>query len=195
MSKRICVFGDSIVAGSCDADSGGWVNRLTRNIDNSVYNLGVSGDTSDDVIKRFEIEVQARKPKIIIIAIGINDSSFRKMVDGYYVKAEKYLENLRRILDISKKYSDKIIFNEITKVDEKKTNPIPWNKEAYYKNEDIKKYNIIIKELCSSNNLLFIELYDLLENIDLDDGLHPNAQGHEKIYNRVKNFLIENKII
>jgi len=32
---------------------------------------------------------------------------------------------------------------------------------------------------------------ELLDNNDFDDGLHPNAQGHEKIFNQVKDFLIE----
>jgi len=37
--------------------------------------------------------------------------------------------------------------------------------------------------------------FDLLNDEDLNDGLHPNADGHEKMFNRVKDFLIENKII
>jgi len=27
---------------------------------------------------------------------------------------------------------------------------------------------------------------------DSDDGLHPNAQGHEKVFARVRDFLKEN---
>ena len=30
---------------------------------------------------------------------------------------------------------------------------------------------------------------------DFDDGLHPNAQGHRKIFEKVKDFLVENKWI
>lgn len=38
-------------------------------------------------------------------------------------------------------------------------------------------------------------MFDLLENEDLEDGLHPNSEGHKKMFIRVKDFLIENKII
>ena len=29
----------------------------------------------------------------------------------------------------------------------------------------------------------------------LDDGLHPNTEGHKKIFERVKAFLLEKKIL
>jgi len=29
----------------------------------------------------------------------------------------------------------------------------------------------------------------------LEDGLHPNSEGHKKIFESVKEFLIKNKII
>jgi lysophospholipase L1-like esterase len=32
----------------------------------------------------------------------------------------------------------------------------------------------------------------LLNNEDFDDGLHPNTEGHQKIFEKVKNFLVEN---
>ncbi|MEA1963419.1 MAG: hypothetical protein U9M94_04270 [Patescibacteria group bacterium] len=41
----------------------------------------------------------------------------------------------------------------------------------------------------------FIEMFDLLNDEDLEDGLHPNSDGHEKMFKRVRDFLIENKII
>ena len=37
------------------------------------------------------------------------------------------------------------------------------------------------------------ESCDLLNESDLEDGLHPNSIGHEKIFLRVKDFLAKNK--
>ncbi len=34
-----------------------------------------------------------------------------------------------------------------------------------------------------------------LEKEDFDDGLHPNAAGHEKIFEQVRDFLIEKRWI
>jgi len=36
---------------------------------------------------------------------------------------------------------------------------------------------------------------DSLEFSDLEDGLHPNAKGHEKMFQRIRDFLVENKVI
>jgi lysophospholipase L1-like esterase len=49
--------------------------------------------------------------------------------------------------------------------------------------------------MCEKENLYFIDMFDLLKKNDLEDGLHPNAKGHEKIFEKVKDYLIENKII
>jgi len=35
----------------------------------------------------------------------------------------------------------------------------------------------------------------LLDDDDFDDGLHPNAQGHRKIFEQVKGFMTKNKWI
>ena len=92
-------------------------------------------------------------------------------------------------------FTKKVIFIGITSINESKTTPIPWNTDAFYENKDVKKYDQAIKDFCKKNNLPFIEMYGLLDKDDLDDGLHPNSAGHEKMFKRVKDFLIENKII
>ena len=38
-------------------------------------------------------------------------------------------------------------------------------------------------------------MFDLLEVDDLPDGLHPNTEGHKKMFERIKDFLVENKLI
>src|SRR3989344_3552583 len=86
----ILVFGDSITYGAWDTN-GGWVQRLRTYLDKKqladpklyyeLYNLGVSGDTSTDLLERFEAETKqrikrmsAKEEIIIIVAIGTNDS-------------------------------------------------------------------------------------------------------------------------
>jgi len=68
MSTRICVFGASIAWGAWDPDGGGWVTRLRRyfeinDYDIEVYNLGVSGNTTKDLLKRFKTNVSQENPK------------------------------------------------------------------------------------------------------------------------------------
>ena len=201
MSKRICVFGASITWGAFDSEKGGWVNRLklinfTQGggyID--IYNLGISGDTTNELLERIDTELFARNPDIIIFSIGANDSSYLKSKNNNYVDLKKFKENLNELYKKSKKFTKEIIFVGLTKIDEKKLNPIPWDNDICYTDKNIAVYNLAIKNFCKENNLPFIEMFDLLDDEDLDDGLHPNSDGHEKMFNRVKDFLIENKII
>lgn len=200
MSERICIFGNSIVRGGIDHEGGGWVGRLRKYVESNdpdvrIYNLGISGDNIDGLLKRFDVETEARKPEIIIFGIGANDSSYRQSLGSRYVPLDKFKKILEVLKEKADKFVKKIMFVGLTKVDESKTIPIPWNTDVSYKNKDVKEYDQAIKDFCEKNNLPFIEMLDLLDNDDLADGLHPNSVGHEKMFQRVKDFLIDNKII
>ncbi|MCW8966211.1 MAG: hypothetical protein OQK82_05950 [Candidatus Pacearchaeota archaeon] len=58
------------------------------------------------------------------------------------------------------------------------------------------EYENILKEICKKENIQFIPLFDLLKKEDLSDGMHPNTEGHKKIYEKVKqelNKILDNK--
>jgi len=145
----ILVFGDSITWGTADFEHGGWVTRLFielgRDFEIDVYNLGVSGDKTPDLLERFESETKARVEEgeevILIFAIGINDSYFIHSKNTLMTPLEEFKVNIQELIDRAQKISSKIIFVGLTPVDEPKTTPIPWNTDKSYTNENIKKYN------------------------------------------------------
>ena len=211
---RILVFGDSIVYGAWDREKeGGWVQRLRKLLDEkhfiesdfdySVYNLGVSGNTTGELLERFEFETKQRveegEEMIIIFQIGINDSQFVISQNGLRTLSEKFRENIKELISSAKKFSSKVIFIGLTPVNEEKTTPIPWNPDKIYKNENIKRNDEIIKSVCKKNNIYFVEIFEKWLKSDyknlLEDGLHPNSEGHKKIVEDVRDFLIKNKII
>ena len=205
--SKILVFGDSITWGASDSERGGWVERLKiyigNNCDDGVYNLGVSGEKTPDLLERFESETKARikedEETIVIFAIGINDSYFVHSKNDFMTPIERFKENIEKLINFARKLSPKIIFVGLTPVDESKTTPIPWNTDKSYKNESIKKYDEVINSVCKNKNIPFVEIFDDLIKSDhrnlLEDGLHPNSQGHKKIFEIVKDYLIQNKII
>jgi len=202
MEQTICIFGDSITWGAVDPENGGWVAQLRRyfetnnDYDITVYNNGISGDNTDDLLVRFKVECAAREPQIIIFAIGINDSQYIKTKDNPRVSLEKFQNNLVKLINQAKSFSDEIIFIGLTKVDEPKVTPIPWSTdEKFYYNDSIEKYNTVIKKVSIEYKLPFLNLIDLLELSDLDDGLHPNSNGHKKMFLRIKDFLLTKKIV
>ena len=191
---KISVFGDSITWGASDYEKGGWVERLKvemmKNTDDvSVYNVGVSGANTDDLLRRFDIEAKARQPNVIIFAIGINDSQYIKTKDNPRVDLEKFRSNILELIEKARKFTGKIIFVGLTKVDESRVMLVPWDQEKYYSNESVSRYDSELRKICEEGKLKFVRLFDLLENSDLEDGLHPNASGHQKIYEKVKEEL------
>ncbi len=204
---RILVFGDSVSYGRWDI-KGGWADYLKsfymeKNIINpdpyyEVYNLSIDGDDSKNLLKRLESEIRHRiwgnEKVIIIFAIGINDSQ----IGNIGIVPEKFRKNIQKLIKISEKYSSKIIFIGLTPVDESKTCPISCDKNMFYKNERIEKYDGIIKSICEKNDIYFIDMLGEFNKIDykklLEDGLHPNAEGHKKMFEIVRDFLAKNKI-
>ncbi len=186
MTFHIVVWGDSIAGGVKDCEVGGWVNRLQMHFMNapvykSVQNCGISGTTTSSLLERFKIEAEARKPNIILFEVGKNDST-----KEYSVSQKDFEDNLNKLIKEAKVFSSKLIFLGIPGVDESKTTPFPKGVRPYYYNNQIKEYAQIIQKFCKQNNLTFISLQGLLDTKkDLYDGLHPNAQGHKKIFKKV----------
>lgn len=188
---NILIFGDSITWGAYDPEQGGWVTRLrnyfeAKDNDTDVYNLGISGDATADLLNRVEVEAKSREPNLIIFAIGINDAQFIHSTNGLRVSPDEFQQNLAKLLAIAKKFTDKVVFVGLSKVDESKTTPIPWNTDKSYTNENIERLDNAIKKFCEDNKLKFIPMESVVGNDDLIDGLHPNTQGHIKIFNQMK---------
>lgn len=200
---KLLIFGDSIVYGAWDTDKGGWVQRIKSFLDEEtlsesedeyiVYNLGVSGNTTEDLLERFEFETKQRlkddgEELIFIFAIGVNDSQFIHSKNNLRFSPEEYKDNLYKLLNLAQKFSSKIIFIGLTPVDETKT--IHWDIDKSYKNEYIQEFNEILKSFCKENNIYFVEIFEKLikENYQdlLEDGLHPNSEGHKKIFEAIK---------
>ncbi|MDD5341513.1 MAG: GDSL-type esterase/lipase family protein [Patescibacteria group bacterium] len=210
--SRILIFGDSITYGAWDKE-GGWAQRLRKYVDEKiaadpnyyhlVYNLGISGNTSEDLLMRFENECKYRKKEegkeelVIIIAIGENDSQIKN--GKVKMEMKVFEKNLDKLLKLANKFSGKIFFVGLCPVDESKSDPIAWAKDKSYKNDSITKYNDAVRKFCEKNNLGFIDVFSNLISKNykelLDDGVHPNTNGHQQIFEIIKDYLIEKNII
>lgn len=209
---HVLIFGDSITYGAWDKE-GGWAKRLRNFLDEkqlsdsnicyTTYNLGISGDNTDDLLKRFDFETERRldegEETIFIFAIGINDCQFLHKENRFRIEERKFKENIQKLIMSANIVSSKILFVGLTPVDESKTIPIPWNTNKSYKNEYVEKYNEMIKSICKENNILFIEIFENWLKLDykkiLEYGLHPNTEGHQKLFEIVRDYLIEKNLI
>src|SRR3989344_634561 len=112
--KSICIFGDSITQGADDTESGGWASRLKIFMYNKqlaeLYVLGICGDDTQSLLQRFEIEAQARKPDVMLFAIGINDSYYEESLQKNTVTPTRFSKNIQALYEKAKKLTNTIIF-------------------------------------------------------------------------------------
>lgn len=172
-------FGDSIVYGMNDNKNGGYVNIIKTKLinENLVFNLGIPGELTSSLLIRFEEELQNRynviDDYILVFGIGINDVL-------NYVPIEEIQYNIEKIIRISKKYTNKIYFLGLTKVYPDDFNAV------------IKEVDEMIENVCKKEDIKHIKLFDIINETDLSDGLHPNSEGHKKIadiiYNKIFNM-------
>lgn len=183
----IGIWGDSITFGSHDEEGLGWVGRLRQSLPNDescqLYNFGVCGETTADLNKRFSIEAEAIGPDKIIFAVGTNDSKFPQDLGVNKVAPADFKNNLRTLIKQAHSYTDNITFVGLTKTDDR------WRTvtDSRFFNEEIERYDKLIKETAKENDCAFISMFELVDpKTELADGLHPNANGYKKMFERVK---------
>ena len=198
-SNSLLVFGDSITYGAYDNECGGWVNRLRLDLENNylqsytVFNLGISGQTTSDVLTRLESEIVTRydenKNTIVVFAVGINDT---QMINGKErISIVQFSNNIRELISIIRNFTENIVFVGLSIADEKKTTPIPWNKDKSYLNSRIRSFDNEIEKICKEEKVEYIEIWKSLSLFDLEDGLHPNSMGHQKLKEEIKKSLLD----
>jgi len=197
---RILIFGDSVTQGFWDID-GGWVDRLRRSYDQlyfdgtnddppTVFNLGVSGDSSNELVLRFEPEIKARQNQevAIVVAIGVNDS--RSHGDKMFSNTKTYRSNLEQLLTTAQKYTKQILFVGLTPCVDSRTNPTAWGNTCY-SNERLSEFDNELQSFCRESSVDFVDVLDTFRAEQekrelLPDGLHPNGDGHKLIADLVK---------
>jgi lysophospholipase L1-like esterase len=208
---QIFVFGDSLAYGMWDSQ-GGWVARLRKTLDGKslknrlnqvweIFNLSISGTTSGEVVKCLPFEYKhrawAQAQTAIILAVGINDAIWENGTPWY--PPEEFKKNVTALCRTARELTERVVYVGLTPVDQTKVDPIPWDTSRAYKNETIQSFNQIIKEVCQTRNIPFVDLWSVFQTAGyktlLRDGAHANNQGHDLIYRTVLPVLTRTGII
>lgn len=136
-------------------------------------NTGVSGYTTKDLLKEIHERILRFNPQVVILMIGMNDSSSENNPD---ITLNVFRDNLKHL---------------ISKIIESKAIPIFQTSNTILKDpsrKDLKKYMDIIRDVAKENNLPLVDNYLYWEENEdksskwLNDNIHPNERGHKEIY-------------
>ena len=155
---RVLVFGSSVDHGFWD-EEGGWVQRLRRDLDRysmkheddySLYNLSISGDTTERILDRIENEIEPRNNyedlHIYLEIGGLNDSQVELETGENWIPPGEYSENVEKIIQIAEECAEKVVLFTGRPVDESKVYPMPWKQTHGYKNSEAEKYAEILRK-------------------------------------------------
>jgi lysophospholipase L1-like esterase len=197
---RVLVFGASSTQGYWDSQ-GGWADRLKHYYDGlqiqdlsadqpKIMNLGVSGDSTAEILRRIGPECKARqnqKGLAVIIQVGSNNAA---EIGGHLRSSpEKYQTDMETVIKKTEDYTYKILVVGFPSVDESKTCPIPWA-DFYYRNDNIAAFEKAAAKCCDKLDIPFVPLHahfiNSKDKLNAQDGLHPNDAGHKLIFELVR---------
>lgn len=178
LNKQYCKKGQTVLAGDSITEIFNHTELYAEYVKESgkaVYNRGISGDTSDKLLERFEKNVLNIEPSNIVLLIGTNDFAYGMSMDDT-------VKNIDSILSlIAEKCSEaNVILQAVYPINDK------INKQGKRTNKNIAQLNKRIKMIAEKHNVTYVDFTDLLsdENGRLKeqytyDGLHPTAFGFE----------------
>ncbi|MGB0844603.1 MAG: arylesterase [Alphaproteobacteria bacterium] len=178
-TKKLLVFGDSLVAGYGLAAGDGFTDQLQQtlnatNLDVQVINAGVSGDTTNGGVERLAWAL-FDQPDAVILELGANDA-----LRGLPLSDTE--SNLRTLLTELQSQSIPVLF-------------VGMQASPSLGKEYQDKFDAIFPKLAAEFGVLFYPFF--LEGVAADlslnqeDGIHPNVEGVAKIIQLMTPSILE----
>ena len=176
--KKIIFFGNSITQV--------WSDYTDFFSDNGYLNKGISGQTTDQMLLRFKIDVVDEKADCVVILAGINDLA----ENNGPISLEDIFKNIRSMVKIANDNNIKVILSSILPAYEFLWNP------GIYPSDDIIFLNKNLKDFCESGNATYVDYHTSMrdkrnglknnytywrDDFNGYDGVHPNKKGYLKM--------------
>lgn len=143
--------------------------------DHDFIGRGISGQTSAEMLVRFQSDVILLKPKTVVINAGTNDIA----QNNGTITLEHILQNIISMCELAKMNHIRPVLSSVLPA-----NHFWWN-EALKPAQDIVTLNGMIRDYAVKNRITYVDYYSSLvdKNGGLNpkysgDGVHPNLTGY-----------------
>ncbi|MBD0779945.1 hypothetical protein HPE56_19275 [Maribacter sp. ANRC-HE7] len=182
---------------------------ISCNQNEFVFNAGIGGNTTIDLLNRINEDVIDKEPNIVIIMVGTNDMLNSKKMISYI----EYKQNLTSIIHKLKQENIKIVLCSPPTVDSiflfERHNKKLFTEKP---NKKLDSISNIIDKLSTEENISFIDLNTKFREMNIPihnndnyiqnkknsnkrDGVHPTELGYSLIAETIFSFLTENNLI
>ncbi|QWD63156.1 arylesterase [Polynucleobacter sp. MWH-UH2A] len=165
-NPTILIMGDSLSAEYGLPRGTGWVRLLEQDLRKnespwSVFNASISGETSSGGLTRLPSLLQAKKPSIVFLELGGNDT-----LRGLTIEQTK--ENLRKMILLSKKSGAKVLLFGMQ---------IPPNYGQQYAKQFKDLYPALASQEAVQLLPFFLEGVAQHKELFQSDNIHPNVDA------------------
>lgn len=164
----LLAFGDSLTYGYGAAPSESYPERLEQMLGRRVINGGISGELSEEGLKRLPTLLQIYKPKILILCHGGNDILKKQ-------KIQTLRTNLEQMIRLAQTHNIDVILVSVPQFGILQLTPPSLYAEL------AEAYHLEIEE-----DILADILHD---NRYKSDYIHPNALGYQKMAEAIAKLL------
>lgn len=198
---RIVAVGDSITA-----DRIGWFELLSAAVTSAgvtsaavtpaaalapaMINLGVSGNTTADVLERFDL-LEAARPTHVLLMLGTNDVRTHGRATGHRMATGPETErNVRSLLDLVGGLGAAVTVITPPAVDQRRIDTFFAGEPVHWHARDMGEVAQIVRKVAPAA----LDLHTATRDEDVDvfleaDGVHPSAVGQRLILTHIVDHL------
>jgi lysophospholipase L1-like esterase len=177
--KRIVFMGNSITEA--------WANfNPSLFSDRSYVNRGISGQTTPQMLARFQTDVIDLQPNILIILAGTNDIAGNTGP----MTIKEISDNIKSMVEQAKSNGIQIVLSSVLPVYD-----YPWN-PGLNPADKIITLNEILKNYAQQNKIFYLDYFSSmvderngLKKAYSNDGVHPNEEGYKIMTKLVKKAI------
>jgi lysophospholipase L1-like esterase len=182
--NAIVLLGDSIIEGFP-------IQEMFR-VTIPIYNRGIGGDTTTNVLERLEESIYDLQPSRIFLQIGTNDFEVeeRHAVSEIAGRIEQICKQIQTNLPTAQLYLLSVFpVNAAVYYNSMDISSLPWVKN----NELIQSLNVMLRHIADQLSLPYVNIYphltDTEGNLRSDytkDGLHLNVEGYYVVLSQLE---------
>ncbi|MBK8290436.1 MAG: SGNH/GDSL hydrolase family protein [Flammeovirgaceae bacterium] len=167
--NRVVFMGNSITEGWSKLDKSFWDGK-------PYINRGISGQTTPQMVLRFQQDVIDLKPKVVVILAGTNDIAGNTGP----MTLEQTRDNIIAMAQLANANRIQVVISSVIPAFD-----YPW-KPGLEPAEKIVVLNKMLKEYASKSKIVYLDYFSAMadERNGLrkglgDDGVHPNLDGYK----------------